>query len=188
LPESQIYAAGKGRSARALRPRVDFYTDLQKETEMELRTECAPDKRQECAKRGDSYIVTDGQAEGGFLATITPIHGLFNVEVIEEEYELVSDAEMFDICGTGTYYERYEHTRLKTGELTVEDVQKALDQFDIKLPDRLAEELSEWRRKCLEANAEDLEMARTESGDDIDADCGEFGDFFGEQLSETDRV
>ena len=92
---------------------------------------------------------------------------MFDVEVFREEYTYVVDYDIGALYGNAVYVERSVGRRLKTSELTVEDVQKSLDQFGIKMLDSLVEELSEWRREFFEseAYAEAMRMAATESGD-----------------------
>lgn len=128
--------------------------------ELKLETSQAEREEQEFTKRGDLYIVPDGQEEG-FSALITPRDGLFDVQVWKGEEE--TDAYSRAIYGSPIYEEKCLHTR----ELTVENAQKTLDEYHIKIPDRLVEELSEWRREFLESpeHADEMRMAAAEAGD-----------------------
>ena len=104
----------------------------------------------------DCYFV---EHERGW-AKITPSQGVFDVEIVRTGYTDYEEDYTGEIY-RGLCIEQCSETR----ELTVEDVRKVLDQSDIKLPDGLAEKLSEWRREFWEGQADELRMAAAEAGD-----------------------
>jgi hypothetical protein len=131
--------------------------------------ETAPEAREsefvEQFGRYDAVLERDGRLRG--WASITPTQGVFDVELVKMGYTNYADEYTGEIH-RGLGIEEYS----KSLELTVEDVRKVLDQWDIKLPEWLAEKLSEWRQEFWESPEmqDEMRMARAEAGDDLRID------------------
>src|SRR5262249_36323948 len=128
-------------------------SNIEGRTVMESTIERGPEEQEEeFTKRGDSYIITDGYVEG-FVATITPREGFFDVEAHRNEYDstetfvgYVGDNALA-FYGKEGYVERSTNDYWDSRELTVENVKIVLEKFEIDLPDSLAKGLSDWQEQ-----------------------------------------
>jgi hypothetical protein len=100
---------------------------------------------EEFTKEGESYLVNDGYVEG-FRALITPREGFFDLEVYRNEYEYERDDDI------GVHVEYHRETYLKSRELTVDNIRTAVRDFELAVPDNLANELTEWQEKYWDSN------------------------------------
>jgi hypothetical protein len=110
---------------------------------------------EEFTKEGESYIVNDGYVEG-FRASITPREGFFDVEVYRHEYEYERDDNI------GSYVQGHREEYLNSRELTVDNIRAAVRDFELTVPDNLANELTEWQEKYWDGN--EIEMGYMPDG------------------------
>jgi hypothetical protein len=120
---------------------------------MESTVKRGPWLEEEFTKEGESYIVNDGYMEG-FRASITPREGFFDLEVYRNEYEYERDDEI------GVQVKHHRETYLNSRELTVDNVRTAVRDFELAVPDNLANELNEWQEKYWDGYEEEIEYGR----------------------------
>jgi hypothetical protein len=72
--------------------------------------------------------------------------GFFDLEVYRNEYEYERDDDI------GVHVEYHRETYLKSRELTVDNVRTAVRDFELAVPDKLANELTEWQEKYWDGN------------------------------------
>jgi hypothetical protein len=106
-------------------------------------------------KRDESYLVNDGYVEG-FVASITPREGFFDLEVYRNEYEYVRDDDI------GVHVEGHREEYLNSRELTVDNIRTAVREFEITVPESLANELTEWQEKYWEGHAGEIDKIAEE--------------------------